>query len=51
MEATEPNMGIKVKQLEMTVTRTNAVLEGKRNEDIERHISTLKHLSREIACD
>ena len=48
MEATEANMRIKVKQLEMTGTRTNVVLGGKGNEAMERHLSTLKHLSREI---
>ena len=48
MEATEANVEIKVTQLEMTVMKTNAVLEKGKHEAIERHLSSLKHLSSEV---
>ena len=48
MEATEANMEIKVTQLEMAMMKTNAVLEKGKHEAIERHLSTLKHLSSEV---
>ena len=48
MEATEANMEIKVTQLEMAMMKTNAVLEKGKHETIERHLSTLKHLSSEV---
>lgn len=48
MEATEANMEIKVIQLEMTMMKTNAVLERGKHEATERHLSTLKHLSSEV---
>ena len=41
-------MEIKVTQLEMTIKKTNAVLEKGKHEAIERHLSTLKHLSSEV---
>ena len=48
MEGTEAKMEIKVTQLEMTVMKTNAVLEKGKREAIERHLLTLKHLSGEV---
>ena len=48
MEATEANLEIKVTQVEMTVMKTNAVLEKGKHEAIERHLSSLKHLSSEV---
>ena len=48
MEATEANMEIKVTQLEMKMMKTNTVLEKGKHEAIERHLSTLKHLSSEV---
>ena len=41
-------MEIKVTQLEMAMMKTNAVLEKGKHETIERHLSTLKHLSSEV---
>ena len=48
METTEANLEIKVTQLDMTVDKTNAVLQGGQSEAIERHLSTLKHIFFEI---
>ena len=48
METTEVNLEIKVTQLDMTVDKTNAVLQGGKNEVIERHLSSLKYISSEI---
>ena len=48
METTEANLEIKVTQLDMTVDKTNAVLQGGKNEAIERHLSSLKYISSEI---
>ena len=48
MEATEANVEIKVTQLERTAMKTNAVLEKGKHEAIERHLSSLKHLSSEV---
>ena len=41
-------MEIKVTQLEMTMIKTNAVLEKGKHQATERHLSTLKHLSSEV---
>ena len=48
METTEANLEIKVTQLDMAVDKTNAVLQGGKNEAIERHLSSLKYISSEI---
>jgi len=48
MVATEANIEIKVTQLEMTMMTTNGVLEKGKHEAIERHLSTLEHLSSEV---
>ena len=44
MEPAEANIGIKVKLLEMTVTRNSAVVNEKQSKVIKRHVSTLSTL-------
>ena len=41
-------MEIKVTQLQMTMMKTNVVLGKGKHEAIQRHLSTLKHLSSEV---
>ena len=45
MEATEANLEIKVTQLEMSIGKTNTIVEAGKPEAIERHISTLRSLT------
>ena len=48
MEATVETLNIKVMQLNMTVAKTNAVLEAGKPEPIERQLATLKAITAEI---
>ena len=48
MEATVETLNIKVMQLNMTVAKTNAVLEAGKPELIERQLATLKAITAEI---
>ena len=45
MEATEANLDIKVTQLKMSIGKTNTIVETKKSEAIERHLSTPWSLS------
>ena len=48
MEATEANLDIKVTQLKMSIGKTNTIVETGKSEAIERHLSTLQSLSKEL---
>ena len=48
MEATEANLDIKVTQLKMSIGKTNTIVETGKSEAIERHLSTLRSLSKEL---
>ena len=48
MEATEANLDIKVTQLKMSIGKTNTIVETGKSEAIERHLSTLWSLSKEL---
>ena len=48
MEATEANLDIKVTQLKMSIGKTNTIIETGKSEAIERHLSTLWSLSKEL---
>ena len=48
MEATEAKLDIKVTQLKMSIEKTNTILEARKPEVIERHLSTLQSLTTEI---
>lgn len=48
MEATEAKLDIKVTQLKMSIEKTNTILEARKPEAIERHLSTLRSLTTEI---
>ena len=48
MEATEANLDIKVTQLKMSIGKTNTIVVTGKSEAIERHLSTLQSLSKEL---
>ena len=48
MEATEVNLDIKVTQRKMSIGKMNTIVETGNSEAIERHLSTLQSLSKEL---
>ncbi|KAK2561783.1 hypothetical protein P5673_015168 [Acropora cervicornis] len=49
MEPTVENLDIKIMQLDITMAKTNVVLDAGTREAIERQLSTLKSITTEIA--
>ena len=48
MEATSENVAIKITQLEMTMAKTNTVLQSAKLEAIERQYATLKSITADV---
>ena len=48
MKATEANLVINVTQLKMSIGKTNIIVEEGKSEAIERHLSTLRSVNKEL---